>query len=129
MPFFARKSEPLPPALDEAAPGIGQGGAPPAEAQAIPPAVRKVLSMLGISVESLQEAATFLSNLARDYTDRLQRVETKLDLVLSDLAELHELNQARATIRQARAALQKDGLLLDEGSAKEGRKHGRDGLA
>lgn len=81
--MFARKRQPDPSELLAEAETQTAAGAPN-------PWAERALAMFGISVAELQQKGVEVRAILDDYKASLQRVETKLDLVCADLAELNE---------------------------------------
>jgi len=91
MAFFASR-KPAEPAPDSIT------GAPADEKpQLVTPnsMAAKAMGALGINTEMLEKMSADISALLTDYRERLQRIETKLDLVAADQAELIEIWRQR----------------------------------
>lgn len=97
--MFARKRQVDPTELVEAS--EQQTG------QAPNPWAEKALAMFGVSMTELQQKGAEVKAILDDYRERLQRCETKLDLVQADLAELIEMAREGRLSGQREARLDK----------------------
>lgn len=80
--MFARKRQPENlPELETAETGQAQPN----------PWAEKALAMFGVSMTELQQKGAEVKAILDDYRERLQRCETKLDLLVGDVAELVEM--------------------------------------
>lgn len=61
------------------------------DAPAPNPWAEKALAMFGVSMTELQQKGAEVKAILDDYRERLQRVESKLDMCGADLAELIEM--------------------------------------